>query len=121
VERQGEERLPEYITTGFVAKRCGVSNTTVLRWIRKQHLPAFRLPAGHYRIHRDDFGRFLDFIEVRLMIKPRKRFTRYSTALVRREQRLTMCETRTYRLTYSAEKAQNIGPVSTGFFILGSP
>jgi len=59
VERQGEERLPEYITTGFVAKRCGVSNTTVLRWIRKQHLPAFRLPAGHYRIHRDDFGRFL--------------------------------------------------------------
>jgi len=55
------------------------------------------------------------------MIKPRKRFTRYSTAQVRREQRLTMCETRTYRLTYSAEKAQNIGPVSTGFFILGSP
>ena len=54
------------------------------------------------------------------MIKPRKRFTRYFTTLVRREQRLTMCATRTYRLTHSAEKAQKIGPASTGFFILGS-
>ena len=50
---------PEYITVGFIARRCGVSNTTVLRWIERGKLPAFRLPAGHYRIEREDFGEFL--------------------------------------------------------------
>ena len=51
---------PEYITTGAVAGCCGVSKVTVLRWIEKGHLIAFRLPEGHYRIHRDDFYKFLD-------------------------------------------------------------
>jgi excisionase family DNA binding protein len=50
---------PEYITVGLAAKHCGVSNTTVLRWITTGHLPAFRLPGGHYRIEREDFSRFL--------------------------------------------------------------
>ena len=50
---------PECITVGFIAKRCGVSNTTVLRWIEKGELLAFRLPAGHYRIGRKDFADFL--------------------------------------------------------------
>ena len=54
-----EQWSPEYITVGFIAKRCGVSNTTVLRWIEKGQLPAFRLPAGHYRIDREDFAEFL--------------------------------------------------------------
>lgn len=54
-----EEQYPEYITTGTVAEYCGVSKVTVLRWIDKGHLTAFRLPEGHYRIHRDDFGQFL--------------------------------------------------------------
>ena len=54
-----EEQYPEYITTGAVAEYCGVSRVTVLRWIHKRHLVAFRLPEGHYRIHRDDFGKFL--------------------------------------------------------------
>jgi len=31
----------------------------VLAWIEKKQLPAFRLPAGHYRIYRDDFVEFL--------------------------------------------------------------
>ena len=51
--------MPEYITVGFIARRCGVSNTTVLRWIERGQLPAFRLPAGHYRIDREDFDKFL--------------------------------------------------------------
>jgi excisionase family DNA binding protein len=56
----GMERFsPEYITVGFIARRCGVSNTTVLRWIERGELPAFRLPAGHYRIEREDFAEFL--------------------------------------------------------------
>ena len=54
-----EQWSPEYVTVGFIAKHCGVSNTTVLRWIVKGQLPAFRLPAGHYRIQRDDFVEFL--------------------------------------------------------------
>ena len=54
------ERLnQEYISVGFIAKHCGVSNTTVLRWIGAGRLPAFRLPGGHYRIGRDDLSNFL--------------------------------------------------------------
>jgi len=59
MENEIEQWSPEYVNTGFVAKRCGVSNTTVLRWIEKGELPAFRLPAGHYRIGRKDFADFL--------------------------------------------------------------
>jgi len=51
---------PEFISVGFVAKRCGVSNTTVLRWINAGQLPAFKLPGGHFRVGRTDFSRFLD-------------------------------------------------------------
>ncbi|MDP2931843.1 MAG: excisionase family DNA-binding protein [Chloroflexota bacterium] len=50
---------PEYVTTGFVAEHCGVSSVTVLRWIEKGRLSAFRLPDGHYRVYRDDFAGFL--------------------------------------------------------------
>lgn len=54
-----EQWIPEYITVGFVARHCGVSNTTVLRWIERGQLPAFRLPAGHYRIQRESLTEFL--------------------------------------------------------------
>jgi len=57
--KEAEERCPEYVTTGTVAEHCGVSKVTVLRWIEKGHLIAFRLPEGHHRIHRDDFDKFL--------------------------------------------------------------
>ena len=53
------ERYPDYITTGIAAEYCGVSKVTVLRWIKKGYLTAFRLPDGHYRIQRDDFSKFL--------------------------------------------------------------
>ena len=54
-----EQQLPEYVTVGFIARRCGVSNTTVLRWIERGQLTAFRLPAGHYRIDSQNFAKFL--------------------------------------------------------------
>ena len=54
-----EKSPTEYLTTGTIAEYCGVSRVTVLRWIGKGYLAAFRLPEGHYRIHRDDFGKFL--------------------------------------------------------------
>ena len=56
---RAEHRNPEYVTVGFVARCCGVSNTTVLRWIERGQLPAFRLPAGHYRIGREALAEFL--------------------------------------------------------------
>ncbi len=59
MEKDLEQWFPEYVTTGGVAEYCGVSKVTVLRWIEKGHLTAFRLPEGHYRVHRDDFGKFL--------------------------------------------------------------
>ena len=49
----------EYLTTGVIAQYCEVSRVTVMRWIRKRYLPAFRLPSGQYRIRRDDFSKFL--------------------------------------------------------------
>jgi excisionase family DNA binding protein len=55
-----EPWAPEYISVGFIAKRCGVSNTTVLRWINAKQSPAFKLPGGHFRIDRTDFTKFLD-------------------------------------------------------------
>ena len=54
-----KEWCPEYVTTSFVAARCGVSKVTVLEWIEEGRLAAFRLPKGHYRIYRDDFMGFL--------------------------------------------------------------
>lgn len=54
-----EQLSQEYISVGFIAKHCGVSNTTVLRWISAGQLRAFRLPGGHYRIGREDLSEFL--------------------------------------------------------------
>jgi excisionase family DNA binding protein len=59
VQNVSEQWSPEYISVGIIAKRCGVSNTTVLRWIATGRLPAFRLPGGHYRIESNDFTEFL--------------------------------------------------------------
>jgi len=54
-----EQSGAEYLTTGGIARYCEVSRVTVIRWIQKQHLSAFRLPSGQYRIHRDDFDKFI--------------------------------------------------------------
>jgi excisionase family DNA binding protein len=59
LQNASEQWAPEFISVGFIAKRCGVSNTTVLRWISTGQLPAFRLPGGHYRIERNNFAEFL--------------------------------------------------------------
>ena len=55
-----ERWAPECISVGFIAKGCGVSNATVLRWIRAGKLRAFRLPGGHYRIERKALAEFLE-------------------------------------------------------------
>lgn len=53
-----ENHYPLYLTTGVVARHCGVSKVTVLRWIEKGDMAAFKLPGGQNRIHREDFLTF---------------------------------------------------------------
>jgi len=62
--------MPEFISVGFVARRSGVSNATVLRWIRMGQLSAFRLPGGHFRISSKDFFSFLTKYNMPLDILP---------------------------------------------------
>lgn len=53
-------RNKQALTTGDVAKYCGVSFRTVIRWIESGRLSAYRLPGrGDNRIHIDEFLRFL--------------------------------------------------------------
>ncbi|MBF0491750.1 MAG: response regulator [Deltaproteobacteria bacterium] len=48
------------LTTGEVAKHCGVHFRTVIRWIEKGHLKAYQLPGrGDNRVTLEDFLNFL--------------------------------------------------------------
>lgn len=50
----------EVLTTGDIAKYCGVHFRTVSRWIQKGHLKAFHLPGrGDSRVFVKDFIHFL--------------------------------------------------------------
>jgi excisionase family DNA binding protein len=60
LDAKSGDNLPQYLTTGAVARYCGVSKVTVLRWIEKGNLVAFRLPSGQNRIHRDNFIAFAE-------------------------------------------------------------
>ncbi len=41
------------MTTGEVARLCGVTPDAVLKWIKAGKLPATRTPGGHYRVSRE--------------------------------------------------------------------
>lgn len=48
------------LTTGEIAAHCGVNLRTVIRWIEKGHLPAYKLPGrGNNRVRMVDFLNFL--------------------------------------------------------------
>ncbi len=48
------------LTTGDIAKLCGVNFRTVIRWIQRGHLKAFQLPGrGDNRVQVADFIAFL--------------------------------------------------------------
>ena len=54
-------RNKQALTTGDVAKYCGVSFRTVIRWIESGRLAAYRLPGrGDNRINIDEFLNFLN-------------------------------------------------------------
>lgn len=53
------------LTTGEIAKYCGVHFRTVIRWIEKGHLKAYQLPGrGDNRVNLEDFLNFLQSHEM---------------------------------------------------------
>lgn len=56
------------LTTGDIAKLCGVNFRTVIRWIQRGHLKAFQLPGrGDNRVQIADF---IDFLKANEMPIP---------------------------------------------------
>lgn len=52
--------MPDVLTTGEVAEICGVNFRTVMRWIDRGLLQAYRLPGrGDRRVLRDELHRFM--------------------------------------------------------------
>lgn len=49
----------EYLTTSEAGNICGVTRTTITRWIDEGLLNAFITPSGHRKIRREDLDRFL--------------------------------------------------------------
>jgi excisionase family DNA binding protein len=49
----------EFLTVEQIANELDLSEETVLRWIRKKELKAYRL-GKTYRITREDYQEFLD-------------------------------------------------------------
>ncbi len=49
----------EYLTVEHIARELGVSDETVLRWIRKRQLKAYKL-GRDYRVKKEDYQEFLN-------------------------------------------------------------
>jgi excisionase family DNA binding protein len=47
------------LTTGDIARYCGVSRMGVIRWIQQGKIKAHSTPGGHYRVRLSDFHAFL--------------------------------------------------------------
>lgn len=52
-------RETEYLTTSEAGNICGVTRTTITRWIDEGLFNAFITPGGHRKIRREDLNRFL--------------------------------------------------------------
>lgn len=53
--------MKRILTTGDIAKHCGVNLRTVIRWIERGHLKAYKLPGrGDNRVQLEDFLEFLE-------------------------------------------------------------
>ncbi len=42
------------------AKLCGVSNQTVINWIKNEFLKAFKTPGGQFRVYAEDLVEFME-------------------------------------------------------------
>lgn len=52
--------VPARLTTGQIARLSSVHINVVKKWIGEGLLTAYRLPAGHFRIEKEEYLRFLD-------------------------------------------------------------
>ena len=51
----------DLLTTGDVARACGVSQATVIRWVDSGLLSGFKIPGSrHRRIPREQMRRFME-------------------------------------------------------------
>lgn len=63
--------MPEVLTTSEVARHCGVSQRTVIRWIKRGELNAYKLPGrGDHRILATELARFIDTHQMPGVSKP---------------------------------------------------
>lgn len=49
-----------YYSIPEAAKTCGVSRTTLWKWVKSGKINAFVTPGGHHRILQEDMHRFLN-------------------------------------------------------------
>lgn len=49
-----------YYSIPEAAKTCGVSRTTMWKWVKSGRINAFITPGGHHRILREEMDRFLE-------------------------------------------------------------
>lgn len=54
----------DWLTTGQIARRCGTTPVSVVRWIKARKLKAIQTPGGRFRIRDEDFQIFLKQCEV---------------------------------------------------------
>jgi len=52
IEKSSDRMDSDLLTTGQVAKLCGVTSDAVLKWIKRGRFPAIRTTGGHFRIAR---------------------------------------------------------------------
>ena len=53
-------KIERDLTTGIVAKACGVSKMLVGKWCDNELLPSYRIPGStHRRIRKDEAVRFM--------------------------------------------------------------
>lgn len=52
--------IREGLSLGKVARYCGVTRKTILRWVNEGLIKSFALPSGHHRVPREEVVRFLE-------------------------------------------------------------
>lgn len=63
------QNLEKFLTTGQIAEKCGVNFRTVIRWIQKGYLRAYRLPGSRadHRIPASEFEKFLETYQLNMI------------------------------------------------------
>ena len=52
------------LSVGKIAELCNLDRTTIFRWIKRGKLVAWTTPGGHYRVHPEEFIRFVHEYEI---------------------------------------------------------